>query len=93
MRTIDFDALPGGDLVRAGLADLAAGRRTAEALLVSLAEPRLRDHGIDVPTPIVDADLELYLLLAEEHGDAAHSTYNALRRSVTSFERALACVR
>jgi hypothetical protein len=34
----------------------------------------------------------LYLLLAETHGDAAHSRYNALVRRLVRFERAAATV-
>jgi hypothetical protein len=37
----DFEALPGGDLARQGLQDLAAGRPGEYALLVFLAKPRL----------------------------------------------------
>lgn len=88
----EFDALPGGDLVAAGLADLAAGRAdTAEALLVLVAAPRLRLLGIPVPdVGPGDPELALYAVLAAEHGDAAHGRYNALRRRVVSFARAYA---
>ena len=41
-------ALPGGDLVDEGLADLACGRTSAASLLVSLAAPRLRREGVPV---------------------------------------------
>ncbi len=37
---INTDFLPGGDLVNRGLADLASGRRTPEALLVSIGASR-----------------------------------------------------
>ena len=88
MREIS-DALPGADLVRRGMADLAAGRETPEALLVSIGAPRLRGAGLEVPAPFPDAGHRLYLLLAKDHGDGAHSQYNALVRRLVSFERAL----
>lgn len=90
----DFAALPGGDLVAAGLADLAAGRAgTAEALLVCVAAPRLRALGLAVPdTGHGDPEDALYARLAAEHGDAAHGRYNALRRRAVSFARAYAAL-
>jgi hypothetical protein len=36
---------------------------------------------------------KLYLRLAEESGNAAHSAYNSLIRRLVSFERAAACAR
>jgi hypothetical protein len=88
---MDVSALPGADLVERGLADLAAGRETAQALLVSIAATKLRSLGLDVPSPLGDADLRLYRLLAEDDEDSAHGRYNALVRRLVSFERALAC--
>ena len=84
-------SLPGADLVSQGLRDLAAGDRTIAALLVSIGAPRLRTLGFDVVAPIEDADHELYLVLASEDADGAHSRYNALVRTLVSFERAVAC--
>lgn len=85
--------LPGADLVVAGLADLAAGRReTVEALLVTVGAPRLRTLGIDVPPGEPAPERRLYEALEPEFGDAAHSRYNALIQRLVSFERALACV-
>lgn len=86
-------ALPGGELVETGMADLAAGRESVEALLVSIGSPRLRMLGLDVAAPLDDAEHRLYARLAEEHGDAAHGRYNALVRRLVSLERALACAR
>ena len=91
MREID-DALPGADLIRAGLRDLESGVESVEALLVLVGAPRLRRLGFDVPdTPDFPED-RLYAQLAVEHGNAAHSKYNALIRRLVSFERAAACV-
>ncbi len=85
--------LPGGELIAAGLADLTAGFVTIESLLVSIAAPGLRDVGLAVDDPIVDAELQLYALLSARDGAAAHSHYNALLRRVTSFRRAAQCAR
>lgn len=84
--------LPGGDLVAAGLDDLASGKDTVPALLVSLAATRLRSLGFDVHHPIPDADHRLWEVLAGDDPDAAHGRYNALVRRLVSFERAAGCV-
>ena len=81
-------ALPGAELVSAGLADLERGRESVEALLVSIGAERLKSVGIDGPSPLPSPEKRLYGLLAAEHGDAAHSRYNALVRRLVSFERA-----
>lgn len=83
--------LPGAAIVRQGLADLDAGRRTVPALLLEVGRDRLTRAGLlspSVPTSQVDAELELYRLLRTEKGDA-YSRYNALLREFVSFERAL----
>jgi len=87
----NLDQLPGADLVRRGAADLTAGRETAEALLVSIGAHRLRSAGVDLPDPIPSPEHKLYLLLAQEKGNGAHSAYNALIRRLVSFERAATC--
>jgi hypothetical protein len=92
----DFDALPGGDLVRQGLTDLQRGIESIPAVLVLIGGPRLRRLELDVPTVQPSDDLpehRLYQLLAAAHGNAAHSRYNALLRRLVSFERAAQCVR
>jgi hypothetical protein len=89
---VEFSHLPGGDLVAKGLADLAGSRETIEALLVSIATPRLRDLGVAVCAPLSDPEPRLYERLAREDPDSAHSRYNALLRRLTSFESALECV-
>jgi hypothetical protein len=91
MAFADLNTLPGGDLVQRGVSDLDAGSESAEALLVSIGAPRLRSVGIEMSAPIVAPEHKLYLLLAREKGDAAHSAYNALIRRLVSFERAAAC--
>ncbi len=83
--------LPGDELVREGLTDLAAGEATVPAYLVSIGAPRLRQLGLEVPTPIPSPEHRLYDHLAAEDSDSAHSRYNALVRRLISFERAAAC--
>ena len=94
---VDTTGLPGADLIERGLSDLAAGRESAEALLVLVGAPRLRQLGFAVsepPTawlaPSEDPSPEhrLYALLANADPDSAHSRYNALIRMLVSFERA-----
>jgi hypothetical protein len=85
--------LPGEEFVEAGLRDLKRGVASAEALLVSLAAPRLGALGVDVPDPLPDPELRLYRLLAAEYGDGAHARYNALVRRIVSYQRAVACAR
>jgi hypothetical protein len=80
--------LPGHELVSGGLADLSAGHESEEALLVTMAAPRLRSLGFDVP--LVDgrgSSHRLYELLTERD-DGAHSRYNALVARMVSFVRA-----
>lgn len=84
------DALPGSDLIKQGLRDLAAGTESIESLLVQIGAPRLRRIGFDVPdddNPEFPEDL-LYAKLAKEDSDTAHDRYNALIRRLVSFESA-----
>ena len=87
----NLQALPGGELIERGIADLGAGRETTEALLVSIGASRLRSVGIGLSSPIESPEHKLYLRLARETGDAAHSAYNALIRRLVSFERTAQC--
>ncbi len=95
-----FDGLPGAEWVRDGLRDLAEGRETVAALLVAIGAPRLRVAGLTVPEVAFSRpeqgdfpEHRLYLHLAAEDQDSAHSRYNALVRRLVSFERALSCAR
>jgi hypothetical protein len=81
-------ALPGAELVEKGIADLAKGIESVEALLVSIGAPRLRRIGLDVPRTLPSPEHRLYELLARSESDSAHSRYNALLRRLVSFERA-----
>lgn len=87
----DVRSLPGADLIARGLADLNARQETSEALLVSIGAPRLRSLGYEVSNPFASPEHRLYLRLAREKGDGAHSAYNALIRRLVSFERAAQC--
>ncbi len=87
-----FDDLPGWEIVGVGLHDAAEGVESVESLLVEIAGPRLRAHGLlaaPFPTATLDAEIRLYRLLARTHGDDAHGRYNSLLRRLVSFERAL----
>jgi len=89
---MEYEGCPGGDLVREGLNDLAAGRTSIPALLVAVGAPRLRRSGIDIPGRRLDrAEHRLYALLARSDPDSAHSRFNALIRRLVSFERAIEC--
>ncbi len=85
-------ALPGHDLIEQGLRDLASGSETVPALLVSIGAFRLRRLGFPVPDPAIPSpEMRLYQKLQESDPDAAHSRYNALIRTLVSFERAAEC--
>ncbi len=80
--------LPGHELVSAGLADLSAGRESEASLLVSMAAPRLRALGYDIPSGGAGSPgHRLYEVLSERDG-GAHSRYNALVARMVSFARA-----
>jgi hypothetical protein len=85
--------LPGEDLVLQGIRDLERGVESPEALLVSIGAPRLRRLGFALPNALPTPEQRLYKLLSEEHGDAAHSRYNALIRRLVSFEQAAGVTR
>lgn len=87
----DFDALPGGALIRQGLVDLEAGRQSIGTLLIDIARPRLTELGVvpnSAPPPVAEPEHELYRRLRAERGDA-YARYNALIRELTSFQSAL----
>jgi hypothetical protein len=87
------DALPGADLIEAGLNDLREGRETIAALLVAIGAPRLRSLGLDLPADLpAHPEHRLYDLLAQDDSDSAHSRYNAYLRRLVSYERAAECV-
>jgi hypothetical protein len=92
MERVNLSALPGGELIRQGLEDFAAGRESEAALLVLIGAPRLRRIGLDVPEGDAgEVEHRLYHLLARSDPDSAHSRYNALLRRLVRFERAMEC--
>jgi hypothetical protein len=86
-----IDGLPGAELIRKGLDDLAQGVESTKALLVSIGAPRLARLGIEVASPLPSPEHRLYELLRSEDAAGAHSRYNALIRRLVSFERASEC--
>jgi hypothetical protein len=85
---IAASSLPGYELVRVGLEDLAAGRESEAALVVAMAAPRLRAVGLEVPASGAPwPSHRLYELLSRS-GGGAHSRYNALVGRIVSFARA-----
>lgn len=90
---MNYDALPGGELLRQGLDDLERDVESIPSLLVSIGAPRLRRAGIPVPErTFKDPEHRLYLRLAAEDPDSAHSRYNAWLGRLVSFENAVECV-
>lgn len=86
--------LPGGEIIDAGLAALAAGEESVESLAVSLAAPRLRREGVPLPQQVFeDADRRLYRLLERTSGDLAHARYLAYLRQIASFADACSTAR
>jgi hypothetical protein len=83
--------LPGADLIEQGIHDLAVGRETVAALLVSIGARRISALGRELPPTLPNAELRLYELLAREDQDSAHGRYNALIRRLVSYERAAEC--
>jgi hypothetical protein len=84
-----WSELPGSDLIRQGIEDLALGSETIPALLVSIGAPRLQRILGNLPAePFGGPEHRLYELLARENCCAAHSRYNAHIRRLVSFERA-----
>jgi len=91
---VDHERLPGGRLIDEGLADLVKGIESVPALLVSIGAPRLTRLGLVLPRPpVAEPEHRLYLELCRTDPDSAHSRYNALIRTLVSFERAVGCAR
>ncbi len=82
--------MPGGELVRQGLADFQAGQRTIPSCTVGVAQGIFRRAGLLPPTSfkIFEPERALYRLLCASGGDA-YSRYNSLLRELASFIQAL----
>lgn len=89
--------LPIQDLIEKGIKKLnseSSVKETLETLLVSIAAPKLRSHGIRLKRVIKNPESKLYDYLATHlTPNRAHSAYNAYIRLLVSFERALQCVK
>jgi hypothetical protein len=83
-----WSRLPGYELVSTGLDDLSAGRESEASLVVSMAAPRLRSVGVEVPLNVGDAPSHRLYELLTEADPGAHSRYNALVGRIVSFARA-----
>lgn len=86
---VDLSGLPGSELVAKGIADLNAGARTVEALLVAPAAARLRALGVPVRGDVAEPELALYEALCRDDSNDAYGRYNSLRRRLASFLYAL----
>ncbi len=88
-----LEGLPGADLVRRGLEDLAHARATPEAALIEVARSRLRSLELPVPeapTAPGDAELRLYARLGACHPDRdPYVLYCAWLDQLDSFLSAL----
>jgi hypothetical protein len=83
---------PGEEIIEQGIADLKNGQETVPALLVSIGAPRLRRAGLEIPqNTIASPERRLYLRLAADDSDSAHSRYNGWIRRLVSYERSLQC--
>ncbi|HEY5437254.1 MAG TPA: hypothetical protein VIK13_18640 [Candidatus Limnocylindrales bacterium] len=80
-----YRSLPGFEIVEPGLDDLARGRLTVSALVLTVCRERLAEVGITVPPVDEDPVDALHNALEEEVGDDAHARYNALLGRMLSF--------
>ncbi len=88
-----YGAMPGGEFLAMGFADLQKGVTSVPGLLLLIGGPRLRNLGLPIPKAHVCPEHMLYDLLSESDPDSAHSRYNAFIRLLVSFERAAECVK
>jgi len=87
-----FDSLPGGEMIRKGYLELMERKITQSSLLLLIGARRLRNAGLAIPFIEGNHEHSLYDLLSQHDSDSAHSRYNALIRTLVSFERAAECV-
>jgi len=87
----ELRGLPAADRIANGLRDLAAGARSADALLVAIASRRLTELGLDVSSKAGlpdEPELALYDLLCGSSDDPFYA-YGAALRELDSFVSAL----
>jgi hypothetical protein len=87
-RSFEELGLPGGEIVDAGLADLADGKVSEESLAVSIAMPRLRREGVPSSPAHADPEYRLYRLLSRRSADLGHARYRAFLAQMSSFANA-----
>ena len=88
----ELERIAGAELVFPGLEDARAGIWSANALLVAIGAPRLREVGLELPPDAqmpADPELRLHKLLREEHGRDAYGRYRSLLRRLVRFEHGL----
>lgn len=88
---MNFEDLPGADLILPGVEDLQEGKsRTVGALLIAIASARLSNAGLVFCKEHleVEPEMTLYRQLYDEREDA-YPYYNALLDSLGSFCNAL----
>lgn len=83
--------LPGAEIVRRGLDDLAREIGSSAAIALQVIAPRLRLMGYEIPFLFVDAspELGLYRRLSEEDVPDPYSSYNSILRRLYSFASAM----
>lgn len=81
--------LPGGVRAMKGLADLADGRASIEALWLQMASSRARESNLPVETGDANTHLLLHARLVAADPKSGHATYRALNEELASFLDAL----
>lgn len=84
---MDFNELPGADIILPGVEDLRRGKtHTVGALLIAIASNRLSNAGLQFPKEHLapEPELTLYDQLEQTREDA-YPYYNALLDSLHSF--------
>ena len=88
-----FEHLPGADLVRRGLEDIAQQRKSEYSLLLQVAAPRLRHLGIEIPllndaAPPTEEPFE-HQLYDHIQDNGGYALYRSLLRRIASFAACL----
>lgn len=86
--------LPGLAGIMRGLRDARRGVWSAEALVIAVAQARLRALGLELPESLPgDAELALYAQLGRDGVADPYGRYNSLLRELDSFLEALSARR
>lgn len=81
--------LPGGNRALKGLADLADGNPSLEAVWLQMASSRARGLGLPVAGGDANTHLVLHALMVAADPRSGHATYRALNEELASFLDAL----